>query len=93
MKTLIFAVFAALFAMPAWAGQCAPRQVVIEAMQQKYKEQRVAIAISETGLMVEIYAAENGSWTAIQTNGQGLSCVVSSGQAFELIQPKYGEEM
>ena len=86
MKHIIAAAIAATIAAPALAGPCAPRTSVIEQLADKYGEARQSAALSANGNMVEIFVNEEaGSWTAIETTPDGMSCLVSFGTAFEWI--------
>ena len=86
MKKLALSVMIALFAAPAMAGQCAPRDSVVKFLAEKHGEVRTAIGMTSGGGMLEIYASEKtGTWTAIITMPSKMSCIVSSGNAFESV--------
>jgi hypothetical protein len=65
---------------------CAPRDRVIERLASAYGETRQSIGLGQNNTMVEVFASvESGSWTITVTSAGGLTCLVASGQAFELV--------
>ena len=82
MKPLAMAALAALFAFPAWANNCAPREMVTANLRMKFHEvQTHAGTRTILGVrhVVEMWASPAGSWTVIQTNPAGISCVLQGG--------------
>lgn len=70
---------------------CWPHPVVISAISGKYKEVPYAFGISQKSL-VELYVSETGSFTLLTTAPLGLTCVLASGEGWELLPPaKYGD--
>lgn len=93
MKALIapFALAAALtlpllptFIGPAAAQQqqtCKPRDEIVQILGEKYAESRRAYALAAPQQMLELFAnAETGTWTALVTRPDGISCMVASGE-------------
>ncbi len=81
-----FAMFAAAFCGPvvAQGRNCAPRDVVVERLAEKYGETRQYIGIGQQGMVMETFAsAESGSWTITVTMPTGMTCLMASGQSFE----------
>lgn len=95
MKFLTFT--AILMATTASAQtHCASRNIVVERLASQYSETRQSIGIGSNNSVIEVYAADGGSWTIILTMTSGVACVVASGQAFENTSetlPPDGEEM
>src|SRR3546814_11647898 len=57
--------------------QCDQRDSVLQVLQQKYKEQPVALGVTHNGGLVEVLTTGNGNtWSIIVTTPQGLSCRV-----------------
>jgi hypothetical protein len=85
--TLLVGAF--LMAAPAQAQQnCAPRQQVIERLAERYGETPRGVGLGNRNSMVEIYASDaTGTWSIVVTSARGLSCLVASGQAWEVIAP------
>jgi len=70
----------------AQGRNCAPREVVVERLAEKYGESRKAIGIGQQGMVMETFAsAESGSWTITVTMPTGMTCLMASGQSFELL--------
>lgn len=72
-------------AADAQARNCAPHPVVIEQLAERYGESRQSIGLGANNTVVEVFASETGSWTITATTAAGLTCLMASGQAFELV--------
>lgn len=68
------------------APRCGARAPIIEHLADRYQERRRAIALAADNSVVEIYAADTGSWTMLATSAEGQTCLIASGEAFELLQ-------
>ena len=80
--------FAALFAMPAAAQQCAPREVALDQLGNRYGESRVGAGLAANGHMAEVFTNPvSGSWTIAVTTPDGMLCMVASGEAWEIFAP------
>lgn len=64
------------------APQCNKRDNVLELLAKKYKETPVAIGVTNTGGLVELLTAKNGSWTIILTTPRGMSCLAATGEGW-----------
>ena len=63
---------------------CAPRDVVLQHLSERFNESRQAIGMGPEGRVVEVYASlETGTWTITITLPSGLTCLVASGEAYE----------
>ncbi|MCF6430806.1 MULTISPECIES: hypothetical protein [unclassified Leisingera] len=93
MKMSIFALPAAfaaltLAAAPATAQSrnCAPRDTVIKRLAEKYGESRQSIGVGQKGMVMETFASgKTGSWTITVTTPNGMTCLVASGQSYEVL--------
>ncbi|WP_282120109.1 hypothetical protein [Ruegeria atlantica] len=75
-----------LAAQQAHARNCAPRDEVIKRLTETYGETRQGIGIARQGAVMELYASDqSGSWTITVTLPDGMTCLVASGQAYEMI--------
>lgn len=62
-----------------------PRPVAVDGLAEKYGETPVALGLSSTGHLMEIFASSDGkTWSVIFTNAQGISCFVAAGERFEI---------
>lgn len=67
------------------AGPCADRDAVVSHLVTQYGEIRQSVALGSNNTLVETFASlETGTWTIIVTTPGGPSCLVASGQAFQL---------
>ena len=65
-------------------GNCAPREMVLERLADRYGETRQSIGLGANDAVVEVFAShESGTWTITVTTAAGLTCLVASGQAYE----------
>ncbi len=65
---------------------CGPHAVVVERLASGYGESRQSIGVSTDGTVVEVFASiETGSWTITVTQAGGATCLVASGQSFQVM--------
>lgn len=68
----------------AQAGNCAPRESVVDRLASKYGETRQSMGLGNDNAVIEVFASlASGTWTITVTTANGLTCLVASGQAFE----------
>jgi hypothetical protein len=85
----VAAVNPATFANPLEQGPCLARIDVLAQLERKYAETPIALGLSETGAVMEIYAARDGAtWTAVMTLPNGLSCLLAAGESFQTLPMK-----
>lgn len=84
------ALTGALLTTPALAqttGPCAERDAVVTSLMNNYGEQRQSVALGANNTLVETFASlETGTWTILVTTAGGPTCLVASGQAFQLVE-------
>lgn len=84
--TICAALMAATLAGPALAANCAPRDMIVDRLAEKYGESRQSMGLGANNAVVEVFASEEtGTWTITVTSVHGVTCLVASGQAFESI--------
>jgi hypothetical protein len=67
--------------------QCDQRDSVLQVLQQKYKEQPVALGVTHNGGLVEVLTTGTGTtWSIIVTTPQGMSCLVAAGEGWKAMQ-------
>ena len=83
----LLATLAVLPGLPALAaGQCAARDKVVKTLADRYGETRQSVGLAPNSAMMEVYASsETGTWTIVVTMPNGLTCLVASGENFELV--------
>lgn len=71
------------FAQPA---NCAPHAVVLERLADRFGESRQSIGLDSNNAVVEVFASlTTGTWTIAVTRPGGLTCLVASGEAFQVM--------
>ena len=89
MKQLIMLGLTTLLASPVaaqTAANCAPRDVVVDRLAQRYGETCQSMGLGANNAVIEVFASdETGSWTITVTSANGITCLVASGQAFEAL--------
>jgi len=70
-------------------GPCAPREVVVDRLQEVYGETRRSVGRAEGRATVEIFASiATGSWTMTATRPGGLTCLIASGRDYGALAGK-----
>lgn len=70
-------------------GLCGPRKSFIATLEQQHGETPKMIGVTQDNAVIELLAnPESGTWTALVTHVNGVSCVLSSGQGFAQIVRK-----
>ncbi|WP_420005176.1 hypothetical protein [Arenibacterium sp. LLYu02] len=86
---LVLALSLQLIAAPMASAQsqnCAPRDLVVKRLAEKYGESRQSIGMGQQGMVMETFASnETGSWTITVTTPNGMTCLVASGQSYEVL--------
>ncbi|WEX78437.1 hypothetical protein PYH37_003325 [Sinorhizobium numidicum] len=89
-RAVLLTVAVAAYPYPAGAqavANCAERTQVIEFLAQQYAEKQAAVGLINPQAVMELYAADSGSWTLIITDVSGRSCVILAGKSWETIIP------
>lgn len=75
---------ALLVAAAATAPCTTDYQSLKQELAQKYQEAPVSAGLQSNGSLLQIFAStETGTWTALSTTPQGVTCILSSGKNWE----------
>ncbi|MCC7047262.1 MAG: hypothetical protein IT562_11170 [Alphaproteobacteria bacterium] len=77
----------ALLAMPAEAQQrpaCGDRSDLLAQLKDKYQETPTGFGMTGQGSVVELITSEQGTWTLVLTYPNGRSCLMATGEGWEL---------
>lgn len=81
--------------LAAQAATCTDHATMVQRLAEGWRESRQAIGLGADNAVVEVYAsAETGTWTVLVTRPGGPTCLVASGDAFEIVAegpPDLGE--
>ena len=72
---------------------CGERRTIIEQLEKRYQEKRVAVALAADGRMIEVFVGPLGSWTLIKSAPSGVSCVMDSGEAWRPVSAPQDEPL
>ncbi len=88
----ILATLALVCAAPAVAQpQCLPRPNMMEMLADQFHEARQSMALSMGGSVIEVFAnLQTGTWTAVETMPDGMACIVSFGDNYQVIAEPQG---
>ncbi len=62
---------------------CAPRDEIVNALSEQYKEVPAGIGLAPPGRVFELYVSATGTWTLLLTTTNGRSCVIGAGESWE----------
>jgi hypothetical protein len=80
------AVGSCFFSTKALAQQiCGAHPLVSDNLQQAYAEAPVSMGVTVGGAVVEVFASQNGTWTLVITQPNGVSCLIAAGQDWETL--------
>lgn len=73
----------------AQAAQCAPRDQVVAGLATGFDEARHALGLTGTAQgqaqVIEVFTSASGSWTITVTLPDGTTCLVASGEAWQVV--------
>ena len=62
---------------------CAGRSEVVNFLDKNFAEKLTAVGLVNENAVLEVYAAESGTWTLVVTDVHGTSCILLSGNSWE----------
>jgi hypothetical protein len=66
-------------------GNCNTHDSAREQLADRFGERVIVMGLSASGALMELWAnPDTGTWTLTATNAAGLTCVIGSGEAFDL---------
>lgn len=73
----------------AQAAQCAPRDTVVAGLARGFDEARRGLGVTGNAegqvQVVELFTSAKGSWTITVTMPDGTTCLVASGEAWQVM--------
>lgn len=67
------------------APNCGPREVVVAQLADRFDESRRGLGMAGTAALVEMFVSDSGSWTITVTTPNGQTCLLASGQEWEML--------
>lgn len=58
---------------------CGPRTDVVKRLAEKYQELQVAMGLSISGKLVEVFVSKKGAFTVLLSEPNGKSCIATTG--------------
>ncbi len=84
LSPLILTVGSVLFAPAALAQPvCGSHQNISESLKKSYTEAPVSMGLTVGGGVIEVFASDEGTWTLVITQPNGMSCLIAAGQDWE----------
>ena len=78
------AMLSAIFATPGFAAVCTDHDALSERLAVTYSEARIGMGIDVEGRLMEVYISPTGTWTMTVTLPSGMSCMVASGESWQV---------
>ena len=70
----------------AQSRNCGDHATVVERLASGYGESRQSMGLGSDGTVIEVFASlDSGSWTITVTRPGGPTCLVASGQAYQVM--------
>lgn len=70
----------------AQSNNCHSHELVVERLAERYGESRQSIGLAANNSVVEVFASmETGTWTITVTTPGGPTCLVASGDGFQML--------
>ncbi|QYK43610.1 MAG: hypothetical protein KF887_15725 [Paracoccaceae bacterium] len=82
-----------LFPAAAWGWSpvgeviCAPRPAMVERLARDQGATLRATGLRDGETVLEVWAAENGGWTMVQSYANGNACIVAMGADWDMARP------
>ena len=86
-RFLVAAAALAMTAAPALAQQpmsCGEREDLLTKLKDEYKEVPTGFGMTGSGQVVELLTSEKGSWSLLLSLPNGRSCLIGTGEGWEL---------
>ena len=92
-KIIVSAIAVGFFAtlqvntFAATSAKCGDRKELVNMIEKKFKEHRVAYGLSQKSTEAfEFFASEKGTWTAMMTKNTGQTCIMATGHSWETLE-------
>jgi hypothetical protein len=86
-----------LLAAPARAGGpiaevvCGDREALVARLSGSMAATPVAAGLRDAEALMEVWAAEDGDWTLVQTHANGMTCILAMGENWHQSMPPAGD--
>ncbi len=67
---------------PPAGSACTSRDEVLRVLAENFQEATIGRGLQANGTLLEVYASKSGTWTIVLSWPTGLSCIVSTGDAW-----------
>lgn len=82
---LLFSAVAQAQQAPA-GTVCGERSKFLAHLDKNHKEAPTAMGVTASGRVLEVLTSSDGTWTIIMTHPNGMTCMVTAGQAWEDVE-------
>ncbi len=74
-------------------ARCGDRKELVNMIEKKFKEHRVAYGLSQKSTEAfEFFASKKGTWTAMMTMNTGQTCIMATGHSWETLELVAGHQ-
>lgn len=88
LRSAVYLIALLALAVPTQAQSvCGNRAEIIKALAGKYMEVPVAHGIAGQWNLAELILSPSGSWTLLMTQPTGITCILATGQNWEVLIP------
>ncbi len=80
-------ILGSVFIAPAAVAQpiCGSHNTVSDKLKKSYSEAPVSMGLTMGGGIIEVFASDEGTWTMVITQPNGVSCLIAVGQDWETL--------
>lgn len=82
------ALFASAAAQAPAGLACGRHDEVVAKLGKLFDERRLGQGLADSGLVIELFASPQGTFTIFATTPRGLSCLIASGDSWEPPPPE-----
>lgn len=62
---------------------CGDRNQIVASLGMQYREKQQAIGVVDSNTLLEVFVSQQGTWTIVATDPEGLSCIVFYGEGWD----------
>lgn len=92
LSAFAFAMIATSAKTDAGKGACGPRANIMTHLSEQLRQTRRGFGLIRHQFLMELFAADNGSWTITVSNTRNETCVMAAGSSLHLVNMAAGQD-